>query len=198
MGEQPADTEKLFVALLRHIAKESGVRVKRCNLYDSNVCVSPMEPHRPWEVEPLPGDLFSHQLRLVHGRRRIILRANREFLVVDVRDDFILPVGSVNRRDIVMGTRRAGHCQVELHEYPVYAAEGRNAIEGLIDSPSFRQVIRNLGLGSNESLHFCCNGLTAYVCPTSPARVLEVIEALERFAEQQPNSPPESSSKTCN
>src|SRR5262249_43143713 len=97
------------VALLKEIAKQSRKAVRSTNLFDANVCTSPTDPKRPWEHLALPGDFFRHKLSIVCDGRKVTLRANGEFFVLEVSGSFDVELCSINRRDRVF----------QLQTYPI-------------------------------------------------------------------------------
>jgi hypothetical protein len=65
-------------------------------LIDANVCTSPTDPERPWEILALPGDVFRHKLNITFEDHKVTLHSNGDFVAVKVLD---VDVCSINRRD---------------------------------------------------------------------------------------------------
>jgi hypothetical protein len=89
------------LAILKEIEKQSGKRIGRANLFDSNVCISPWNPECPWEHFSLPNDLFRHKLNIKLGVHKIELLANGNFISVRVAGNLDADLCSINRRDKV-------------------------------------------------------------------------------------------------
>src|SRR5437899_3270970 len=89
------------VTTLKEIGKKLGKRVYAANLFDANVCTSPRDPERPWEVLALPGDVFRHRLNITFEGHKVTLHANSDFVVVQVAGSFGVDACSINRRDKV-------------------------------------------------------------------------------------------------
>ncbi len=89
------------VSLLETVAKQLGMSVRKTNLFDANVCTSPIDPDRPREHLPLPGDIFRHKVDITFAGHKIRLRANSEFVVAEVPSNLDVDVLSINRQDKV-------------------------------------------------------------------------------------------------
>ena len=66
------------------IGKQYGKRVSSANLFDANVCTSPRDPERSWEILALPGDIFRHKLNITFEDHKVTFYANGDFIAVTV------------------------------------------------------------------------------------------------------------------
>lgn len=87
------------VAILKDIGKQYGKRVSSANLFDANVCTSPRDPERPWEILALPDDIFRHKLNITFEDHKVTFYANGDFIAVTVAGNLDVDVCSINRRD---------------------------------------------------------------------------------------------------
>ena len=170
-----------YIVLLRALATQARGRVRRVKLFDARVCVSPLDPHRPWEHDPLPGDLFSHLARMKHAGRTVQLLANRSYLAVEIKGEYRVPVCSVNRPDSVMGTHPTGHTVGDQPQYAFFSCKRDNDQKEFAESPEFQRLVRELRLGTRESLHVNRGALQVFISPSSAERVLQVLEVLSRY-----------------
>jgi hypothetical protein len=84
------------VTILKDIGKQYGRRVSRANHLDANVCTSPIDHERPWEILALPGDIFRHKLNITLGDHKITLHANGSFIAATVSGNLEVEVCSIN------------------------------------------------------------------------------------------------------
>jgi hypothetical protein len=167
--------------LLRTLAKARGKRVRRCKLFDRNVCHSSTIPNRPWEIDEHPaGDLFSLSV-LCNRRPRIALKSNREYLAVEVEADFGFEVFSVNREDRMFQLRAVD----SPSHGPLFTRDGSasSGLEQVTSSREFRELLSTLRFNRGESLHVYRNGLVAYLKATSVDEVEAAIRCMYQFAE---------------
>jgi len=174
------------VATLREIGKQFGKRVCTANLFDANVCTSPRDPERPWEMLDLPGDIFRHKLDVTFGGREVEFLANSDFIVAQVAGNLDVDVCCINRRDNVFQLDQSPHHVPGFPSIPVYSRESDRDLRKLLNSAALTQALNALQLTRNESLHFYRNGLVLYLRRDSKDEVMSVVELACKLAEQFP------------
>jgi hypothetical protein len=172
------------VATLEEIGKQFGKRVSTANLIDANVCTSPRDPERPWEILALPGDPFRHKLNITFRGHNITLHANSDFIMVQVAADLDVDVCSINRRD------RAFQLNLnQLHipcfpSFHVYSRQFDTDLRQFLNSAALIQALNNLQLTEHESLHIYRNGLVLYLQRNSRDGVMSAVKVACELAEQ--------------
>ncbi len=75
---------------LRVLSKRLGKPVRKCNVWDPNVCDFRIVDH----VTPIAedGQPFSFELRFQHRARRISIRTNAEYICIEVHSASDFPV----------------------------------------------------------------------------------------------------------
>lgn len=170
------------LAILKEIAKQFGKRIGRANLFDANVCTSPLNPERPWEYLALPGDFFRHKLTIKLSVHKIELLANGEFISVQVAGNLVdADLCSINRRDKVFQLVR--NLLVEpSFLFPVYSRRADTDLRQFLSSAALSQALNRLQLTEDESLHIC-NEIVLYLKRNSKNDVMLAIEAACQLAE---------------
>jgi hypothetical protein len=174
------------VALLRSVAKQFGRSVRTICHFDFNVCMSPRHPDRPWEILPLPGDMFRHKVAIDFGGHKVRLLANGEFVVVEIRCDLEVDVVSINRRDRIFCLKRSTFEAAGFPSLPIFADSTGDSLRRFLASPSLTQVLNALRLEESESLHIYGNGANLYFKPESVDEVVLAIKALCSFMDKLP------------
>jgi hypothetical protein len=175
------------VALLRNVAKQFGKSVRSICHFDPNVCTSPRNPDRPWEILPLPGDMFRHKVAIDFAGHRVSLLANGEFVVVEIRRDLDVGVLSINRRDKIFQLKRSSFEAIGFPSLPIFTDGTSGSLRQFLASPSLTQTLSVLCLEESESLHIYGNGFLLYFKPESVDEALQAVEALCRFIEKLPS-----------
>lgn len=176
------------VLLLETLARQFGRRVRETNLFDANVCSSPTHPDRPWEYLPLPGDIFRHKVDIIFAAHKIRLRANGEFVVLEVPGSLDVVVISINRQNKVFQLERS---PLKIPSFPyleVFARSTDDSLRQFLASPSLSLALTAMRLKEDESLHIYRNGLVLYLKPASPDEVLSAGKALCDLLERLPSS----------
>lgn len=174
------------VSLLKGIAKQFGKRVRALNLFDPQVCTSPTDPDHPWMNLPLPGDFFRDQLSFEYRGRKVQLRANSEFLFVQISGSFAVDVFSINRRNYDMPVNQVPLRVPGFQALPVFAGQSRGHLEELLSSAALRQALSKLQLTDKESLHLYADAIVLYLQRASEQEIVSAIEAACILAEQLP------------
>lgn len=166
------------VSLLRQVAKQAGKLVRRTNLLDANVCSSRFNPDRPSEVEELPGDVFHHQTEIAVSAHKVRLRANKHFVVTEIRADIgVIPL-SINRADRICFWARSPLQIDGFPDLPVFSNSSEPRLREFLGLPSVAEALIALRLDKTESLHIYSNGLLLYLQPESPEEVLSAVQTL--------------------
>lgn len=174
------------IALLRDLGKQFGKRVSSANVFDANVCTSPRNPERPWEILALPGDIFRHKLNITWREHKIKLLANGDFLVVQVTENLDVKVCSINRRDEVFQLKQ-NHLHVPgFPSLPLFSRQSDTELRELLNSATLNHALNALQLRENESLHMYRNGLTIYLQRGSRDEIMSAVEAACELAKQLP------------
>ncbi len=173
------------IVLLKEIAKQSRKTVRSTNLFDANVCASPANPERPWEVLALPGDIFRHELSLVRDGRKATLRANGEFLVLEVSGSFDVELCSINRRDKIFQLQSYPVRIPRFSSFPVFS-QPNSDLSHLLSSTALNQALDALKLKSSESVHLCSNHIVLYLQPESAREAVSAVGTLCKLARELP------------
>jgi hypothetical protein len=176
------------LAVLKDIAKQSGRRVSGANLFDANVCTSPLDPEHPWEILALPGDFFRHKLTINRRNRKTTLLANGDFIRAQVSGDFDVDAYSINRRDKVMQFEQSLLHVPGFPTLPVYSRQSDTDLRQFLNSTTLNQALDTLQLRENESLHIYRNGLVLYLQRGSRDEIMSAVEAACKLTEQLPAS----------
>jgi len=177
------------VALLRSLAKQFGKSVRTLSLFDPNVCTSPWDPDQPWEVLPLPGDMFRHKVSIEFAGHEVRLRANGEFVVVEIRCQGLdIDVLSINRRNKNQISKRSPFQIPGFPSLPIFADSTGPKLRQFLASAGLKQALSKLHLEETESLHIYLNGLILYFKPDSVSEALLAVETLCSLIEKLPAS----------
>ncbi len=174
------------VAILKDIGKKFGKRVSTANLFDANICTSPRDPERHWEVLALPGDVLRHKLNITFGGHKVTLHANSDFIVVQVAENLDVDVCSINRRDKVFQLDRNLLHVPGFPAFPVNSRRSDTDLLQFLNSAALAQALNSLQLTEHESLHVYGNGLVLYLQRDSRDEVMSAVEVACKFAEQFP------------
>lgn len=174
------------VVLLETLAKQYGKSVREMNLFDANVCNSPCDPDHPWEHLPLPGDIFRHKVNITFAAHKIRLRANGEFVVVEVPGNLDVDVLSINRQDKVFQLERYPFNIPSFPSLEIFASNTDDNLRQFLASPILSLALSTLRLKQDESLHIYRNGPVLYLKPASPDEVLSAVKTLCDLVESLP------------
>jgi hypothetical protein len=172
--------------LLKDIAKQMGKSVRALNLFDPNVCTSPTDPEHPWQRLPLPGDFFRHQLSIEYKGRKVWLRANSDYMFVQVSGRFGAGLLSINRRDCGSSSSEVPLRIPAFPTLPVFARQSAGQLVELLGSVALRQALDDLQLMEKESLHLYADGVALYLQRTSVHETISAVEVACNLAEQLP------------
>jgi len=173
------------VALLKEIAKQTRKTVRSTNLFDANVCTSPTNPKRPWEHLALPGDFFRHKLSIACTGRKVTLRANGEFLVLEVSGSFDVELCSINRRDRIFQLQSYPIRIPRFASLPVFS-EPDSDLRQFLGSTTLERALDALKLKSGESIHIYRNNIVGYLQRDSPSEVMFAVRILCNLAGKLP------------
>ena len=174
------------VTILKAIGKRYGRRVYRANLFDANVCTSPRDHERPWEILALPGDIFRHKLNITFGDRRIAMYANGDFIAVRVIGNFDVDLCSINRQDKVFQLDSVRSRVPGFESLPVYARQPQTDLRQLLNSAALVVALNALRLSELESVHIYRNGVLVYLQRDSMDQVLSALEIVCNLVERLP------------
>jgi hypothetical protein len=176
------------LTILRDIGKQAGNRITATNLFDLNVCTSPYDPKRPWEILALPGDFFRHKLSMAVGKHKITLRANGEFIAVEIAENLDLDVSSINRRDKVFQLSQSPLRVPSFPSFQVFSRQSNADLRHFLHSAALAQALGLLQLTEHESLHVNRGGIVLYLQRDSRESVMAAVEVACRLAEQFPRA----------
>jgi hypothetical protein len=181
MGKRPDPLE-----VLKDLANRHGVRVRGLNLHDPIVARTTLHWREAIENPPPPPDRFRHQLKLRIDGRRVVVRANDRYVVVETRDVRSQVAFAVNRRDpyVVLLTERLP-IAIGPKKLPVFVAEGYAGMPA-IETPEIQRSIEGFDLGGDESLHVAGNEVSVYVRPRSVQRIIDVLNNVGPLIVQLP------------
>jgi hypothetical protein len=172
------------VMIVKAVGKLRGKRVLKANSFDANVCASPWDHERPWQILALPGDIFRHKLTLNIGSRRVTMFANGEFISAKIAGDCEVDVCSINRRDKIMALGLV-EARVPGFEYlPVYAGKTQVSLDRLLHSVALVEALKGFDLAEAESVHFYRNGIVLYLQRDSPDELLSTVEMACKLADR--------------
>lgn len=174
------------VAILKDIGKQYGTRVSSTNLFDANVCTSPCDPDRPWEVLALPGDIFRHKLNITFEDHKVTLCASGDFIAATVTGDLDVDVCSINRRDIIFQLDLSPFRVPGFESLPVYSRQPEADLGQFLNSAALAKALNALQLAERESLHVYRNGIRLYLQRDSKDEVMSSVEIGCKLAEQFP------------
>jgi hypothetical protein len=174
------------LTILRDIGKQAGKRITATNLFDVNVCTSPYDSKRPWEILALPGDFFRHKLNIAFGKHKVTLRANGDFIAVEVAENLDLDVSSINRRDKVFQLSQSPLHVPGFPSFPVFSRQSNADLRRFLHSAALTQALGLLQLTEHESLHVNRGGIVLYLQRDSREGVMSAVEAACQLAEQFP------------
>ena len=172
------------MTILKDIGKQYGRRVSRANHYDANVCTSPIDRERPWEILALPGDIFRHKLNITLGDRKITLHANGDFITATVSGNLEWDVCSINRQDKVFQLDLIQSRVPGFESLPVYSRQPHTVLRQLLNSAALVKALNALRLTEQESVHIYRNGIGLYLQRDSKDGVLSAVEVARNLAEQ--------------
>ena len=158
------------LSVLRSIARQIKRPIRGIQYYDPSVCRSPLNPKHPWQVVPIPGDLFQHELRLKRGRSTVSLRVNDKWIIVEVLvgDAFTLEVPP---------------CTIKTSTKGPFAdiipdMSSSNSVKRFLKSPRLNDALAQMQLRDTEKLKAYRNGFVLYLQRSSANEVLQSIEIL--------------------
>jgi len=174
------------VEVLKGIAQQFRRGVRSTNLFDPNVCTSPVDPERPWEHLALPGDIFRHKLDIERKGHKITVHANGEFMVIKVSGSFDVDVCSINRRDQVFQLENSSTRIPGFSSLPVFSRQSDTDVAQFLKSKGLQRALIALQPTGTESLHIYRNGIVVYLHRQSHDQVMFAIEALCTLVEEMP------------
>jgi hypothetical protein len=174
------------VATLKDIAKQFGNRVSTTNLFDANVCTSPRDPERHWEILALPGDIFRHKLNITFEDHKVTFCANGDFIAATVTANLDVDVCSINRRDEVFQLDLSPLRVPGFESFPVYCRQSEADLRQFLNSATLAKALNALQLTEHESLHIYRNGILLYLQRDSKDEVMSSVEIACELAEQFP------------
>ena len=177
--------------ILKAVGKLRGKRVLKANSFDANVCASPWDHERPWQILALPGDIFRHKLTLNIGSRRVTMFANGEFISAKIAGDFEVDVCSINRRDKIMALGLVEARVLGFEYLSVYASKTQVRLDQLLHSVALIEALNGLDLAEAESVHFYRNGIALYLQRDSPDKLLLAVEMACKLADRLDAKAPE-------
>ena len=179
MAKEPAD-------ILKEIGVQYGRRVSNANLFDANVCTSPRDAERSWEILALPGDIFRHKLNITFEDHKITLHANGDFIVVKVAGNLDVDVCSINRRDKVFQLDLSSFRVPGFESFPVYSRQPEAGLRHFLNSAALATALNTLQLAEHESLHIYGNGILLYLQRDSKYGVMSAVEVACKLMGQLP------------
>jgi len=174
------------VAILKDIGKQYGRHVSRDNLFDANVCTSPRDPERPWEILTLPGDIFRHKLNITFESHKVRLHANGDFIAVKVTGNLDVDVCSINRRDKVFQLDLSPFRVPGFQSFPVYSRQPDADLRQFLNSAALATALNTLQLTERESMHIYGNGILLYLQRDSKYGVMSAVEVACKLMGQLP------------
>lgn len=169
---------------IRRLSKTFGGRVKAIRLFDVNLL------HKP-EVRGLSEDereayMLHHTFKFVKDGCTFRVTASDRYLVVGVEQELRVDLLSINAPDYVMSVRELLPNSTQRLDWPAYAKSGvlTDRLRILLSSERVLSLIRKLGLGDKDSLHFYRNALNVYRVYPPPMGVLETCEILRELAHE--------------
>ncbi len=174
------------VAILKDIGKQYGRRVSSANLFDANVCTSPHDAERPWEILALPGDIFRHKLNITFEDHKITFYANGDFIAVTVAENLDVGVCSINRRDKVFQLDLSSFRVPGFQSFPVYSRQPEADLRQFLNSAALAKALSTLQLTEHESLHIYGSGVLLYLQRDSKDEVMSSVDIACKLAEQFP------------
>ena len=174
------------LTILRDIGKQAGKRITATNLFDVNVCKSPYDPRRPWEIVALPGDFFRHKVNISFGKHKVTLRANGEFIAVEVTEALDLDICSINRPERVYPLSQSPLRVPGFPSLPIFSRESNTNLRQFLHSAALTQALGRLQLTEHESLHINRGAIVLYLQRDSREKVMAAVEIACQLAEQFP------------
>jgi hypothetical protein len=174
------------VAILKDIGKQYGRRVSGANLFDANVCTSPRDAERSWEILALPGDIFRHKLNINFEDHKVTLHANGDFIAVKVTGNLDVDMCSINRRDIVFQLDLCPFHVPGFQSFPVYSRQPEADLRQFLNSAALGTALNTLQLTEHESLHVYRNGILLYLQRDSKYGVMSAVEVACKLMGQVP------------
>lgn len=178
MPDSPLDT-------IRQLAKQFEGRTSSINVVDTNVCKWTYPPDRPWEATITSGEVFSRQLGFLYRGRKVRIFANSRFLEVEAIGSFgiqRLSINRVNQNDPML--LPAEPVKINRRQYLSFAGSGTHpsSHKNLFARSSFTELVRELNLQNEESLHFTAGSISVYFDRPSPSRVASILDYLINVA----------------
>lgn len=168
------------LVLLKELRSRFGGRLSKCTAYDGNVCLTQSSSDKPWLLTVVEGSPFSSELRINYRDRKIIMAANETDLRIEVRGELATRILTINREEKAGGFRStyAGSRRIGNRGYPVYTENGKVSLtqESVLNEAPLAELLDQLGLEENESLHFNNSGIDMYLKSPSLKRCLDAIE----------------------
>jgi hypothetical protein len=174
------------VAILKDIGEQYGRRVSSANLFDANVCTSPRDQGRSWEILALPGDIFRHKLNITFEDHKVTLHANGDFIAVKVTGNLDVDVCSINRRDKVFQLDLSPFRVPGFQSFPVYSRQPNADFRQFLNSAALATALNTLQMTEHESLHIYGNGILLYLQRDSKYAVMSGVEVAYKLMGQLP------------
>jgi hypothetical protein len=135
---------------------------------------------------PLPGDFFRHKLTIVCEGRKVTLRANGEFVVVETPGSFDIEVCSINRRDKVFQLESNPFTIPHFHSLPVFSEQPDSGLRQLLNSGALQWALDALQLKNSESMHICRNSIVLYLQREARDDIISAVRAVCDLAKELP------------
>lgn len=173
------------VQVLKDLAKRRTSRVKAVLAVDPRVATKGLIRY-----DDPPPNWYRYTTLVKSGGRRLTLLANDRFIAIEARDSRIDGRFSINHADHVQGWRKKLPEILSGENLTVFV-ERRVLDVPVLRQPQMVRALRALKLTGDEGLHVVPQRLLAFITPTSPRRVLYVVNRLEKVIEQltDPSAP---------
>ena len=175
------------IELLAEVAASYQRRTTNTKMYDPNVGISGGDWRDALEGRPVGLDWFRKQFKTTDAGRKLILRANDQFIAADVRGEFGVIPFSINRPDLVCGHSRQSSTRVGSNSMVLFS-HAVDEVSAVLGKPSVRRAIEGLRLTTDESVHVYANCVAVYLRPTSRQRILDGVASAIALADELPTA----------
>lgn len=164
------------------VAKRLGVRVKKANCYDANVCESEFSQETKWQPKVFSGHPFSQELGATYRDRRVHVMGSPDYICCTVYGQLDVELCSINRPNKISFVNKPSLLSVcGDPRWPVFLCGGQQPSEKLqsfLKKPAFHETVQKVIHESSESLHLFEDAITLYAKPKSADDVADAIDTL--------------------
>lgn len=178
--------------VLHEIKKRFGGRLRKCQIYDANVCDAKWPPAMPWKVETISGGPFLQELRFSYRSHSVKIHANDSWISISTKGGFEAGVFSLNARRLPgYKSCHAGNRRFANSEFPIFTQDGELSVEhiNLLSLPELEKLAQEIQPNTHEIVGFTRDEVEVYLHQSNLEQVERVVNKIVDLASRFATDP---------